>query len=241
MKIKKIALTVSMATTLTISPYSQADSPSDFELGVSDSRGNSDSTAVNAQLDLNIDADNWRHKIFGQFYYAKSGSKRTAENCFIGYKPSYFLSTHNYLFSFLRYGQDEYASFEHRTTGVAGYGRQLVSTDKLNIDAELGLGARQTIYAPHSNTSGLSQDELIYFLGGEFTSYISKTSRITETVRVEGGQDNTYVTSITSLRLAIEGNLSAKISYIARYNTDVTGDNGKKVDTLSTVNLVYNF
>ncbi|MDH5258550.1 MAG: DUF481 domain-containing protein, partial [Gammaproteobacteria bacterium] len=61
------------------------------------------------------------------------------------------------------------------------------------------------------------------------------------TGRVEAGQDNNYITSITSLGLSIAGNLSAKISYTLRYNTDVTGDKGKKVDSLSNVNLVYRF
>ena len=238
---KNALLTTSFIAAITISNFSYADSTGEFEMGISDARGNTDNTTINARMDFDIDQKKWRHNIFGYFFYAKNSGERSAENCTIGYKPRFFVTTQDYLFGLIRYGQDKFGSIEHQTTGVAGYGRQLFSINKHTLDAELGLGGRQTIYTSSPSNDKLASDELIYFLGGKYTGHISKTARFTETGRVEAGQDNNYITSITSLGLSIAGNLSAKISYTLRYNTDVTGDKGKKVDSLSNVNLVYRF
>jgi len=241
MVFKNTLVSASLVCTLLASEVSHADWVGDFELGLSNSRGNTENTTVNAALDMSKKNDSWEHNIFGQFYYSKSGSQRGAENCFIGYKPSYYLTEKNYIFSFLRYGQDKYASIDHRTTLVSGVGRQIIAMKNHRLQTELGIGGRQTIYMSSSSTEDLPSDEIIYFLGGKYLGSISKTARFSETVRVEGGGDNTYIATISSLKLSIEGNLSANINYIARYNTDVTGDKGRKVDSLSSVTLVYHF
>ncbi len=241
MKIKKTLTIIIVTTGLSISGYSHADWTGEAELGISSSGGNTDNTVFNTIIDFELTQESWRHNIFGHFYYAKSSGKRTAENCDIGYKPRYFMTDQDYLFSFLRYDQDKFSSIDHRTTGVAGYGRQLVSTEKHLVDVELGLGARQTVYLSSPSTANLDGNELVYYLGGKYIGRISNTARFFETVRVEAAQDNSYIESITGLGLSITGALSAKISFTARYNTDVTGDKGKKTDTLTGVNLVYSF
>jgi len=241
MKIKKTFLICSIMTALTISGYSHADWAGEAELGISSSGGNTDNTLVNTKIDFDLVKKRWRHNIFGHFYYAENNGKGTAENCDIGYKPRYFMTDQDYLFAFLRYDQDKFASIDHRTTGVAGYGRQFISIEKHLLDVELGLGARETIYLPSPSTADLNNNEIVYFLGGKYIGRISNTARFFETVRVEAAQDNSYIESITGLGLSITGSLSAKISYTVRYNTDVTGDKGKKIDTLTGVNLVYSF
>jgi len=159
----------------------------------------------------------------------------------LGYKPRYFLTDRDYLFAILRYDQDEFAFIDSRTTEVVGYGRQFIATKKHYLDGEIGLGARQTDYIVDPTTVALDENELIYFLGGKYTGRISDTARFSETVRVEIGEDNNYIESITGLGLSITGSMSAKISYTIRHNTDVSGVKGEKTDTLTGVNLVYSF
>jgi len=241
MKMKKTLLAMSMTAAMAASGFSYADWVGDAELGLSVSGGNTDNTTVNAKLDMDTAKNNIRHNIFADAYYAEDDNQKTAERYVLGYKPRYFLTDRDYLFAILRYDQDEFAFIDSRTTEVVGYGRQFIATKKHYLDGEIGLGARQTDYIVDPTTVALDENELIYFLGGKYTGRISDTARFSETVRVEIGEDNNYIESITGLGLSITGSMSAKISYTIRHNTDVSGVKGEKTDTLTGVNLVYSF
>lgn len=88
-------------------------------------------------------------------------------------------------------------------------------------------------------------------LGGEFKETvfdgevkyaykISETSRYNQNLLVESGKGNTYSKSETFLKLIVVGNLSAKIGYEVKHNSDVSVG-VEKTDTFTTVTLVYNF
>jgi len=241
MKISKTLLAISITTALTVSELSYAEWAGDAELGLSMSGGNTENTTANAKLDMDTAKASWRHNIFADAYYAEDDSEKTAERYAVGYKPRHFMTERDYLFAILRYDQDKFAFIDRRTTEVVGYGRQLIATKKHYLDGEIGLGARQSDYIENSSTDNLDENELIYFLGGKYTGRISKTARFSETVRVEIGEDNNYIESITGLSLSVTGSISAKISYTLRHNSDVKGTKGDKTDTLTGVNLIYSF
>ena len=241
MKYKRTMLAISFTSVFTVSSLSYAGWTGDAEFGMSLSSGNTKNTTANAKLDLDTVVDRWRHNIFADGYYAEDDDTKTAERFALGYKPRFFFTNKDYAFGIVRYDQDEFAFIDNRATGVAGYGRQFLSTPKHYLDGELGLGMRKTNYYDNVDTATLDENELIYFLGGKYSGRISKTARFSETVRVEIGQDNNYIESITSLGVSITGSMSAKISYTIRHNTDVAGEKGEKTDTLAGVNLVYSF
>ncbi len=241
MKFNKTLLTIGVFSALVISSPSHAEWTGDAELGISSSSGNTENTTVNAKLDLDAAKDRFHHNIFADAYYTKDDGTKTAERFAIGYKPRYFVTDKDYLFGILRLDQDEFAFIDRRTTEVLGYGRQFISTAKHYLDGEIGLGARQTDYVTDPSTSTLDENELIYFLGGKYTGRISSSARFSQTVRVEIGQDNSYIESISGLGLTITDSMSARISYTVRHNTDVSGVKDKKTDALTGVNLVYSF
>jgi len=241
MKLKKTLIAIAVGTGLSLSGVSQAEWAGDAELGLSSSSGNTENTTANAKLDMDTAVDSWRHNIFADAYYAEDDSIKSAERYALGYKPRKFLNDKDYLFGILRYDQDEFAFIDSRTTEVVGIGRQFISTPKHYLDGEIGIGARQTDYIVDTSTANLDDNEFIYFLGGKYTGRISDTARFSETVRAEIGDDNSYIESITGLRLAVTDSLSAKISYTIRHNTDVEGVKGDNTDTLTGVSLVYGF
>jgi len=241
MKIQKTLLAIGITTALTTGGISHAEWAGDAELGVSISGGNTKNTTANAKLDMDTANNSWRHNIFADMYYAEENSQKTAQRYAVGYKPRHFLTDSDYLFAILRYDKDKFAFTDQRTTEVVGYGRQFISTKKHYLDGEIGLGARQTDYITDPSTANLDDNEFIYFLGGKYTGRISNTARFSETLRVEIGEDNNYVESITGLSLSVTGSMSARISYTVRHNSDVKGTRGDKTDTLTGVNLVYSF
>lgn len=237
---KKQALAIAL-TTLTLGAAHAAEPAwtGEAELGVVLASGNTDTTTANGKLDMDYAAGTWRHNIFADAYYASDDDEKTAERYALGYKPKYFFTDKDYVFGLLRYDSDEFADIDHRTTEVVGYGRQLISTDVHYLEAEIGAGARQSDYIV--NADNLDENEGIVYLGGKYTGRISSSARFLETLRVEVGNENTFVESITGLQLAIAGNLSAKVSYTVRHNTDVVGAKGEHTDTITGVNLVYGF
>lgn len=241
MELKKSVLAITVTGVLAASGASQAQWTGDAELGMSISTGNTENTTANAKLDMDAAAQKWHHNIFADAYYAEDDDEKTAERYALGYKPRYFMTDRDYLFGILRYDQDKFAFIDQRTTEVLGVGRQFISTNKHYLDGEVGVGARQTEYQDDPSTEDLDDNELIYFLGSKYVGRISDNARFSETLRVEIGEENNYIESITGLGLSIVDNLSAKISYTVRHNTDVEGERGEKTDTLTGVNLVYSF
>lgn len=211
------------------------------EFGFSNTSGNTQTTVFNSKVDLSRTIERWRHNLFGEAYYAETDSVQNAERYLAGYKPSYFFTEKNYMFGMLRYDRDKFSLISSRFNEVIGYGRQVVNNDFHTLDAEIGGGARQTNYVPDPTTAGAKEDELLLFLGLKYMAKLSATTQFLETARVESTEENNFVESVSGLQMQVMGDLSAKVSYTIRYNSDITGARGDNMDTLTTVSLLYSF
>jgi putative salt-induced outer membrane protein len=239
---KKSILAASSSAILLLAGTAPASAwTGDVELGYSNSSGNTDNTTLNAKLDVDKAKGSWRHNIFGDVYYAETDNDKTAERYAIGYKPRYFLTEKDYVFGLLRYDSDEFTFIDNQTTEVVGYGRLFLNDNKYYWDGEIGAGARQTDYIEDPSIADLKEDEIIGFLGTKLSARLSANARFLETLRVEIGEDNNYIESITGLQLAIAGDFSASITHTVRHNTDIEGVKGDKTDQVTGVNLVYSF
>ena len=105
----------------------------------------------------------------------------------------------------------------------------------MKLDLEIGPGARQT-----KLDNGETDSEAIARGAAKLEWDISKTSKFTEVLTVEAGEDVTITKSVTGLSSKINGNLSMKITYTYKTTSEVpvgTDD----TDTETAVTLVYNF
>lgn len=211
------------------------------EFGFNSTSGNTQTMSANLKLDLNRTVGSWRHNLFSEVYYSENDSVKSAERYLAGYKPSYFFSEKNYVFGMLRYDRDRFALISSRWNEIVGYGRQILNNDVHTLDSEIGVGARQTNYVPDPSTADASEHDTILFLGLKYLAKISETTQFIENARVESSNDNTFVESDTGLQMQVMGNLSAKVSYTVRYNSDITGARGDNTDTLTGVSLLYAF
>jgi putative salt-induced outer membrane protein len=209
------------------------------EVGFSNKTGNSRDTSLNSRFDLRHQNDLWHHEFFGDAYYARSDGRRTGERYALGYKPKRILSERDYAFGNLRYERDRFSDILARWTVIGGYGRTVYRSEAAIIDAEVGLGWRQTRY--DINPDNLDRSEPIVYVGGRYAWDISDTARLSQTLRVEYGDDNTYSESVTALQLRVTDRVSAKLSHTIRHNTRLAGVRGEKVDQITGVNLVYGF
>ena len=216
------------------------------ELGFSNTTGNSKDRSLNTRLDMDYSHQQWRHSVFGDAYIASADGERTAERYVLGYKPNYFLTDVDYIFGMLRFDKDKFAGIDRRTTQVLGYGRQLVNTPTTFVEAEVGLGARQTKYGTFfvngvDQNADLDKNEGLLYAGGRLSHRLTDTTRVTQNLRFEFGQDNTYSESITGLQMRVTQAVSARLTHTIRRNSDLLGERGKRTDHITGVNMVYSF
>lgn len=235
---KKILICTAMVAAACMPAHAQSWTGS-AELGFSNTTGNTKDRALNTRLDMDNAHGLWRHNIFGDIYHATSESVRTAERYALGYKPSYFLNERDYVFGTARYDSDKFADIDTRWSQVIGMGRQLLNNQDSYLEIEGGVGARQSTYI--ANTNQLKRNEALFYTGARFTHRLSSNARFLQNLRIEKGNANTYVESITGLQLKVTDTVSAKLTHTARYNNKIVGIKGQKTDQITGVNLVYSF
>ncbi len=206
------------------------------ELGLVIARGNSDTETGNVRLELNYEQERWSNESIFNAVYGRDGGETNNSRWVLSNKTNYNLSEVSYLLGAVRYDRDRFSSFSYQATVAVGYGRRLINTDTHRLKAEVGPGWR---FAELRET-GESEDELILRGFLDYRWNISDTAQLTNRLLVEAGDDNTFAENTLGVSVAVNSRISLKTGFSVRHNTDV--DSGrKKTDTLTTVNLVYNF
>ena len=75
---------------------------------------------------------------------------------------------------------------------------------------------------------------------GKYQWKLSETSAFAQALKVESGAVNTYLESVTELKLSIVGNLFATLAYTVK-NNSVVPTGTEHTDTLSAVALTWQF
>jgi len=197
--------------------------------------GNTDTDTFNTEVLLDITTENWLHKMKFQGLGSQENAQATAERYYLGNKSDYNLDENQYLFLKGSYTDDRFSGFEYQIAASSGYGRHLIKNDRFELQGFGGLGYRE-----NSIINDGSEGEVIISLGEEFEWTISENAVFTESFTTEIGDVRT--TSILELGLEtnIIGDITTKIAFQARSNSDVPVGR-EKTDTLTSVSLVYSF
>ncbi|CAA6828368.1 MAG: Unknown protein [uncultured Thiotrichaceae bacterium] len=204
--------------------------------GLVTSTGNAENNNITAGINATYMKRRWRHTFAGNVYFAESEGERTAEHYALSHKARYSLSQKSYLFNFISYDADEFADIDFRIADVLGYGHTLIDTDKHYLEAELGLGFRQTQFISDDPDS----DETVGNLGLHYIGKLTDTTKLTEDLLILGGDENVFTESVTALNVKMTEKLSLSLNYTIRNNSDVP-DGIEKTDTITSVNLVADF
>ncbi len=206
-----------------------------MQLGLVAARGNTDTDTVNFGVSVQNELEDWRHR--GRFNALRSREKEetTAERYLLEYNLNYKLSEKSYVFGNLRYERDLFSGFDFQLSETAGYGRLWMPRETLRLELQGGGGARQSRV-----TDGERRNEGI--VRGTFLLRwtFADSAELRQLLTVESGESNTLTESLTSLKTKIVGRLSLKLSFDVKHNSDVP-DGVKRTDTLTSVNLVYDF
>ena len=141
----------------------------------------------------------------------------------------------NYLYGQILYDRDRFAGVTRQLYETVGYGRQIVKTEKQELNLEAGVGVRQTRLLDSTE-----EDDAVLQFGGDYHWQINDHVSFKQEVTVNNGSDNTYTMLLSTLESALAGNLSMLLSYRVDINSEVPAGS-KKTDTKTILALGYKF
>ena len=197
--------------------------------------GNTDTDTYNTEVLYTLNTERWEHNVKFQALGSQENSQAKAERYFLQDKSDYHLDEDQYLFIKGSYTDDRFSGFDYQATVSGGYGRHLIMNDRFELQGFGGLGYRE-----NDIIGAGTEGEVIVTLGEDFKWAISANAEFVQSFTTEIGNDRTVSVLELGLETNIIGDITTKIAFQARNNSDIPVGR-KKTDTLTSVSLVYNF
>jgi len=209
------------------------------ELGFVSTTGNTESTAANLKLNFIRTGKSWRHRFSGTALMTSEDGDKDNERYTMEVQSDRKLSEVSWLFGSFRWDADKFGSYDPQMSLTTGYGHQLMKSEKHSLKGEIGAGYRNL----EARVSGDTNSEFIgrFLLDDSWQMFAS--TLWTNRLLVEAGSSNTFTQFNSGLAVAMNSKFAVKLGYEVRHNTDVPDDieDSEKTDTITSVNLVYNF
>jgi len=209
--------------------------------------GNSETTTANAKLQAVYQTTDWRNTLDAGLIKTEQASKVTgleevtAERYLVTDKLDWNMTDRDYLFLSLEFEKDLVGPIRERYSETAGYGRKILTGPEHLLEAELGAGLRQT--ETQVTTAAPAADKDDDAIGRARAAYrwvFRPDSHFGETIKAESGDSNTFMESVTELRVTLYRKLYAQGTYTVRQNTKVPAGT-EKTDTITAFSLGWTF
>ncbi len=207
------------------------------EFGFVNTTGNTESQAMNFNLEFIRESELWRHRFTANALMTSEDGNKDNERYQLEAQSDRKLTEVSYLFGAFRWDSDKFGAYDPQMTLTAGYGRELINTDNHHLKAEIGAGYRKL----EERESGATTDEMIARFLVDDVWKITDTTEWGNRLLVETGSENTFTQFNTGLSVAMNAKFAVKVGFEVRNNTKVPPGDSEKTDTKTTVNLVYNF
>ena len=221
------------------------------QFGYLDSRGNSDGESVNGGLDLSRYDDAWKNALNVTALYGKSAGIVSAERWTVTEQTDYTITPKLFAFGGLRYEHDLFDGFQYQASLTGGLGYKFLDTNDNKLTAQLGAGYRQLrpeIITQAADGSGEvvsrtpqeSNGEAIATVGVDYLHQFSASTSLTNKLLLEYGSTDTLAHDEIALAVKMSNRLALSVGYAVTQNSKPPTPL-KKVDTVTTVNLVFAF
>jgi putative salt-induced outer membrane protein len=205
------------------------------EFGMVISSGNTDNSTTNGKFEISNDVEKWLHFGSINIVVAETDGITTAERYLLNLKSNYKLDESQFLFTSLSHDVDKFSGFDSQSTFVLGYGRNLFDTKEFKLSAEIGPGYRVSELEAGGNDS-----VTVFHLGAKSKYEVNDDSHFVGNLSIDSGSDQT----ITIIDLGYVNKLSKALSLKLGYNYKNSSNvpiGAEKTDTITSVNLLYNF
>jgi len=234
-KFAALPLAIMAVTSTQAIAQDEDDFDASIAFGYVGTSGNTDTDTYNLEFLMPLTTDMWLHNVKFQALGSQENSQAKAERYYLEDKSDYNLDENKYLFIKGSYTDDRFSGFEYQAAVSAGYGRYLIKRDRLELQGFGGAGYRR-----NDVTDAGTEGEAIFTLGEKLSWAISDNASLTQSFTTEIGNDRTVSVLDLGVEANIIGDITTKIAFQARNNSDVPVGR-KKTDTLMSVNLVYSF
>lgn len=253
-KLNYIASAVVIAPLLMLSSQTLAVTPdeegwqAEVEVGLLIRTGNTESESWKGKLNLEREINLWRHQ--GEFDYYRQETENLegesvidADRVFASAQTNrqFEEGSNSSLFLYGSYEDDRFSSYEYQSTIALGYGNRYTWSEDLFADFEVGPGYSYDKRRDTGETGG----EAIVRLAGNLNWDISPSSRFTQSVSTEVGDENVRTRAVSAVTANINSALALRVSLTLTHNDTVyeqaSGRVPEKLDTETAVTLVYSF
>jgi putative salt-induced outer membrane protein len=219
------------------------------QFGFLDSTGNSEAEAINANLDMSLIEGPWKHEATLTGLYGKNSGITAAERWVGGWQTNYAITMELFAFGGLRYEHDLFDGFQYQASGTLGMGYKVVDTGATKLSLQAGAGYRSL--RPEDlikDASGAviqripeeSSGNAIVTASMDYSHKLTDTTTLSDKFLVESGSDNTMVHNEIAVAVKMSTKLALSLGYAVNDNTKPAPEL-KKLDTVTTINLVYAF
>jgi putative salt-induced outer membrane protein len=207
------------------------------EAGMVFARGNTVADTINAKLAMADQVGDWKHSLDVAALRASTNGIQSANRYSAGWQSDYAISKQAFWFGGLRYENDKFSGFDYQASLSTGYGYKFYDTDKVKLSGQVGVGYRRMKEAP---PSGATIGNAIAVGGFDYENLLTATTKVVDHFHVESGKDNTQLANFLGLEVKMSDRLALAVGIDVRDNTSPPPPK-KKIDTVTTVNLVYAF
>ncbi|ATI64766.1 DUF481 domain-containing protein [Edwardsiella tarda] len=207
-----------------------------IQAGYNSQSGNSNNSSLLANTTMtwfNRDAAT-AYSLWGTANNAESNGTRSAEKYQAGGRTRFNVTQENYMFGQVNWLNDRFAGYASRTTGTAGYGRQIFSSPTQDLRVEFGPGVRHDEYQ-----GGGRATRALAYGAANYTYQVTTNTQFTQGVSALSNEDTT-LNSETALNVGINDAFSLRLSYNVTYNSEPPASAPKHTDRTSAITLQYN-
>ncbi|HNP63906.1 MAG TPA: DUF481 domain-containing protein [Woeseiaceae bacterium] len=204
-------------------------------LGYLATSGNTENSTLNTALEVSYSQGQWVHEARAFALSASENEVTSAEAYEFGWKSERKLTDNDFLFGRVQWRKDRFGGYATQFSQTVGYGRRLINTDVHKLNAEVGVGARQSELQDTTE-----ENETVYTGGVYYTWQLSKTAKFRQELKAESGSENTYSESVTAISAKLLGDLALVASYTIKHNSDVPALT-EKSDRYTALSLEYAF
>jgi putative salt-induced outer membrane protein YdiY len=218
------------------------------ELGFALTEGNTETKNINVGIKLDQVLTDWENAYVIEALNESQNDVTSAEKYAVKLQTNRKLSAENFLFGALTYDDDRFSGFDYEVAISTGYGRRLIGTDDMQLDAEIGPGYRFTkvrdvasILTPTLATRQADEEEAILRTAFRFRYDFTKHSRFTQSLTSTAGDSRVITELESSVTAQVVGNLAMKLSLKVKHNSEPADVTREKTDTETAFTLVYGF
>ena len=219
------------------------------EAGYVMSRGNTDTDSANAKIDLADLIGEWKHSLHLEGLYGRSNEITAAERWAVLLQSDLKITPRAFGFLALHFLHAEFSGFQYQASATTGVGYKFLDTDANKLTAQIGAGYRRlrpelltmdASGAVIARTPSESTGNAIGTAGFDYAHIFNASTKLTDKTLVESGAGNTSLENDLAVVVSMSKKLALSAGFTYQENTEPPVGL-KKVNTLTTLNLVYAF